>query len=80
MCVTTIETYPSGYKVCTVIALAGFDVDNWLDNVEELDAWCQAHDVNGIRIWGREGWKRKLKAYGFEHAYTVLERTVERRH
>ena len=80
VCVTAIETYPSGYKTCTVIALAGFDVDEWISNVEELDSWCQANGVDAIRIYGRKGWERKLKPYGFEHVYTVLERAVERRH
>jgi hypothetical protein len=80
VCITRIENYPSGYKTCLVLALAGFNIDDWLQNINELEKWCEHHGVEAIRLQGRKGWERKLKNYGFDHAYTVLERKVERRH
>ena len=78
--VTQITTRPSGLKTCTIVATAGEGMKDWIDNIEQLDAWCVSQGVDEILIYGRPGWKRVLSQYGFEHAYTVMRRQVDRRH
>lgn len=76
--VTELIRYPTGKLVCDLLLLAGENADNWLDDIELIDQWCQEVGADEIRVSGRVGWKRKLKPYGFEHAYTVLAREVRK--
>lgn len=65
------------YPICHIVAAGGRDSDDWLDvwwdSVQEL---AREQGARQIFVSGRKGWERKLKPYGFEHAYTVIARDI----
>lgn len=73
--VTRITSYPKG-DMLTIPALAGDDVDDWLDLAyERLTAFWKDNGFLGLEEWGRDGWIRKLRKYGFRKSCVLMEDT-----
>ena len=65
---TEIVVYEKG-KMLTAFSLAGDGMDVWLPAVlETLAAFARANDCRGVQCSGREGWARKLAAFGWTKA------------
>ena len=60
--VTELSQLPQGLK-CIIFALGGDDSSRWLGYLDELEAWATTQNCNGMRIYGRKGWARKLRDY-----------------
>ena len=60
--VTEIATTPQGVK-CVITALGGRNSSRWFGYLDELEAWAKRQGCNGMRIYGRKGWARKLRDY-----------------
>jgi len=50
-------------KVCNIVACAGADMKRWLDLLEPIEEFAKAEGCAAMRIMGRKGWTRVLKAY-----------------
>lgn len=50
-----------GKQVLRILALTGWDMDQWLPALTEYREWPLALDVKAVVFEGREGWKRVLK-------------------
>jgi hypothetical protein len=50
-------------KVCVVVACAGADMKRWLDLLELVEEFAKTEGCAAMRIMGRKGWARVLKAY-----------------
>lgn len=71
--ITSFTTYPKG-RMLTITALSGERVDEWLDPLyEKLTALWKSENCLGLEEWGRSGWIRKLKKYGFRQSHVLLE-------
>lgn len=64
-------------KVCHVVACGGVRADIWLDKWYEIIVpLAKEQGCQRISLSGRKGWEKKLKRYGFEHAYTTLDQEL----
>jgi len=64
-------------KVCHVVACGGVRADIWLDKWYEIIVpLAKEQGCQRISISGRKGWEKKLKVYGFNHAYTTLDQEL----
>ena len=71
--VTEIVVYPRK-KVLNVF-LGGGELDQILEMHEDVIAWAKAQGCSALTMTGRFGWKKPLKAHGWEplHASYVKE-------
>ena len=64
-------------RVCHIIAAGGKHADTWLDEwYNQIVPIAKDQGCVRISLNGRKGWEKKLKKYGFNHAYTTLHREL----
>lgn len=77
--VIVTEAIMLGGKPCLVIRwLGGADMQKWLDDIAIIERWAAVQGFHKVEVWGRPGWQRMLKPYGFRETFRVLEKTVDR--
>lgn len=63
---------------CLVLALAGGDLDEILNEGEPIvKAWARENGCSHFLLFGRKGWERKLKSYGFEFQSVTLMKEID---
>lgn len=72
--VTQLVVYPQ--KDVLHIFLAGGELDQLLDGLQDAAAWGRAQGCKSVTLSGRLGWQRALAAHGFKHSTTVLEMEI----
>jgi len=50
-------------KVCTILACGGKGRSRWLHLLSGIEAYAKAEGCDGVRLYGRRGWKRALPDY-----------------
>ena len=74
--VLSIVTHPRK-TLLQVDALAGREMDEWLEQLlVELDRLANQAGADMVRVYGRPGWARKLKPYGYGHQSVALTKQV----
>ena len=64
-------------RVCNIVTCGGSDSDTWLDEwYNQIVPIAKDQGCVRISLNGRKGWEKRLKKYGFEHAYTTLHREI----
>lgn len=71
ICITQIIFYPTEKRLA-ILFMAGFDMEKWLDLIDGLFGFAKQHDCKSIEVYGRPGWEKALKKYGFEKIHTVM--------
>lgn len=71
--VTKATLYPKG-TMLTITALTGDRLDDWMDLAYSTltRSWKESGFL-GLEEWGRDGWIRKLKKYGFQKSHILME-------
>lgn len=46
--------------------------------IRAIDKIAEELDCVKVRIFGRPGWTKRLKQYGYNHVYTVVEKEVNK--
>lgn len=72
-CLTTIHLLPR-MKTCRILAVAGKDLDNWLQFEDILVEWAKSKKCDILAGELRPGWKRKLDNWTFGNV--VAERNL----
>lgn len=64
---------PNSAMVCSIIEtralhiyLGGGDLVELKQSQPAIDALARHHNCTQITIWGRKGWERELRSFGFE--------------
>ena len=70
--VVEIRNFPR-QRVATIVYCGGSDLDCIKGCFEHGRQWCREHDVQVLRVYGREGWERLL---GLERIGVVLQTRV----
>ena len=65
--------YPKG-RCCDILTLAGYEIDSWLDELSEIEAWAKRQGCNKMTLTGRKGWVRMLSDYKIKEV--VLEKEL----
>lgn len=50
-------------KVCTILACGGEKRSRWLHLLAGIEDYARAESCDGVRLYGRRGWKRVLPDY-----------------
>lgn len=45
---------------CVLLTLGGFDMDKWIHNIGDVEAWARDRGCKKMKIQGRRGWSRVL--------------------
>lgn len=72
-CLTTITFFPR-VKTCQILAVAGKDLDNWLQFEDIIMEWAKSKKCDKLCGELRPGWKRKLDNWTFSNV--VAERII----
>jgi hypothetical protein len=54
--------------------------ENLEDKVFDLglvELWAFKQGYRRLQVWGRRGWERKLRALGFTHSFSVMDKFIE---
>ena len=72
ICISEIIIHPQ-FKVLSFPVVAGENIDDWLLPMMEVgEAFGRHHNCKYIEGYGRKGWLRKLKPYGWnDHSITT---------
>lgn len=67
-----------GSPVLVLRMMAGVNVDECLPDLAILERWAINQGFHTLEVWGREGWKRKLRPLGFHYEYTILRKVLDK--
>lgn len=42
-----------------------------------IELWAFKNGYRRLQAWGRRGWERKLRALGFNHSFTVMDKFIQ---
>lgn len=68
--VTEIVDYPAK-RVLFIVFAAGIEMHEWIKNIEVLQNFAAYHDCEAVEIYGRPGWEKVLKDYGYIKTHSV---------
>lgn len=71
--VTRLEIV-NGVKFCTVVACGGREFEKWSHLINDVEAFAKAEGCRSVRIYGRDGWQRKLD--GYKRVAVILEKEL----
>lgn len=61
-------------KVCTILACGGKNVRKGLHLLDSIESYARVEGCDGVRLYGRRGWKRALPDY--REIGVVMERKL----
>lgn len=64
----------NGRKFCAIVAAGGTEMDLCLAQIGEIEDYAREEGCEAMMIFGREGWRRKLKDY--QQSAVVLEKEL----
>lgn len=71
---TTCLIKANGSLYCELTSCGGSGRDNWIQLLNEIEAYAKAEGCRALRIYGRKGWQRVLPDYQVSNI--VLERRL----
>lgn len=75
-CVVTELINYKRKRVCQVIIVSGYNLEEWFGGYEVIEAWARSMGAEEMRSYCRAGWEKLLKPRGFSKAYTVLTKEL----
>lgn len=70
-CVTTIVIYPNDKRL-SILFCGGEGARDWLCFIQVLKSFALNHGCSAMEIYGRRGWVKLLKRYGFKESGVIL--------
>lgn len=71
--ITRVAQYPLR-RMLVVESLGGRDLGEWVEKVNQtLLRFASDNGCSGIELYGRPGWVKALKPYGWKHSMVVCE-------
>ncbi len=62
--------------VCVWNAVAGKGFAGWRTGREPIEQWAKQQGCHAMRLYGRPGWSRQLKADGYAVRGVIMERAL----
>jgi hypothetical protein len=75
ICITQVISYPQ-IKRLWVLYSAGVEMPKWVHLIQLILEFGKAQGCTAARIFGRPGWEKALKEFGFKKIYTVLQADI----
>lgn len=76
--VTQFTAYPRK-SVLSVMHCAGDKAEEWREPMlKTLHKWAADHGCEAMEGYGRRGWERYMKRYGFKHLWTTVEVPIKK--
>lgn len=78
LCVQTYEIVNrTNKKIMNLFTTGGIKLDSYISELlDVIDNIAKEQNCDSIYTKGRKGWERKLKGYGYNHGYTILEKRL----
>lgn len=76
--ITELHTTEAGFKTLILRWAAGTDMADWIDEINLLESICEKEGYHKIEVWGRPGWEKVLKNYGYQREFVILSKLVSR--
>lgn len=61
---------------CFVWAISGKGMKQWFHLHEEFEEWAKASGCDAVHFFGRQGWERALRKFGFERRLVVMRKEL----
>lgn len=75
----TESAFYGGRKTLVLRWFSGRLEDSWLKWIFMLEDYALKSGYERLEVWGRKGWERKLRDYGFGHEFAVLGKHITKR-
>lgn len=76
--ITSIVTYPN-VKRLRFLVLGGLRMELWLKQIDCVEQWAAKMGIKEAEAWVRPGLRKKLEPYGYDKAYEVVTKSIEKR-
>ncbi len=77
--ITSIVNYGEVRRL-RFLLLGGFDMELWLQNIDAIEQWAlKYHGITEAEAWVRPGLRKKLMPFGYEKAYEIVTKKIEKR-
>ena len=73
--VTRLVRYPQ-LLACEFLACVGEDMAGWVGHMEQIENWARHQGATQNHLVARNGWARVMKAQGYEHTHSLLEKSL----
>jgi hypothetical protein len=60
--------------------LAGDEPEKWVGQIQGIEDWARHNGYKGLEVWGRTGWSKLLRPYGYREAYRILHKIFSEEH
>lgn len=74
----TIGEGPGAFKTLICRWAAGREMERWLDEIEILETIAAREGYHKVEAWGRPGWVKALKPYGYQLEFVVVSKIIQR--
>ena len=77
VCITEIKVMQE-FKIFAFQILAGKNMDDWLAELLETgEAFAKHHDCKYLEVFGRKGWLRELKPFGWKPHAIITRKEIK---
>jgi hypothetical protein len=53
---------------------------HWVEFVHVLETWAKARGFEMIEFWGRKGWDRLMRPYGYKETFRIVQKRLSEEH
>lgn len=68
---TQIVCYPQSKRLL-IFSMSGVGIENWLKFEHLMKEYAIRENCSYVEVYGRPGWEKMLKNYGYDKIHTVL--------
>lgn len=72
------QTPDSDERIAVIRWCSGENMFEWLEDIAILENLATQIGCTDVEVWGRVGWSKVLKPYGFTKKWEVLSKSIKR--
>lgn len=76
--ITAVVNYPE-VKRLRFLLLGGNNMNLWMKHLDAVEQWAAGMGIEEVEAWVRPGLRKRLEPFGYEKAYEVVTKSIEKR-
>ena len=67
-----------GFRTLIIRWCGGERIEEWLEEITTMEKWATNQNCHKVEIWGRPGWIRAMRRFGYEPEFYVVSKIIQR--
>lgn len=65
-----------GFRTFVIRWCGGSKIDEWLEDIKELEHLAEVDNCHKVEVWGRPGWIKRLHRFGYRPEFYVISKVL----